>query len=89
MVLNENGVLSFIFPSNNILLVENLVQEKGFFMLCKTVVYPSAQKKSKRMMYRVGMKSSSTITSTICIREDGKYTEAYKELTKEYYLNLK
>jgi tRNA1Val (adenine37-N6)-methyltransferase len=91
-LLAEDGTLSIIIPSDNYSEAMEEANQHGFSMkrLCR--VYPKPQKPEKRIMaeFLKGPAKTGPMDESLIIEEEGRhqYSEAYKALTKDFYLNF-
>lgn len=87
--LSENGILSVIYPSNceeNIMLGIS-VSSLRFHTICD--VYTKDNKPCKRRMASFSKQDTEVINEHIIIRNtDNEYSEEYRHLTSDFYLNL-
>lgn len=88
-MLSPEGTLSMILPAeceSDVIYQGELARLK-VQRLCR--VHPRAGRKALRVMISLGLKNTAPQTSHIVIRESsGAYTEEYKALTRNFYLNF-
>lgn len=88
-LLNANGRLAVILPSGTGDLFEKLSSEHGLFLLKKTEIKPKPSKKVNRVLLEFGKQKAARVTGSLTVyNEDGTWSEAYKNLTREFYLYI-
>ena len=90
-VLDESGKFCLILPTLEADKFRNMAQKKGLYLSKLLRVKSRVDKDSdKRHLMQFEFKPTEFSEETIAIEEDERhsYTEAYKELTKAYYLNF-
>ena len=90
-LLNEEGVFSVILPyiESNIFIVQSAL--KGLFCNKRMDIKGVADKPIKRVLLQMSRKKSSDVINEILVIETSVrhcYTDKYKELTKNFYLNF-
>jgi len=88
-LLNPEGKLSLILPQTEgeELLVKAI--EDGFYLKRRVNIKPKSSKKANRIVIELSLKKQETEYKELIIREESnEYTNAYKELTKDFYLAL-
>lgn len=88
-LLAENGVFTVVIPAQN---ASDFIQECsscGLFLSERTDIKTTPRKEVKRSVLAFTKSMNSTKFSTLMMRaEDGEWSEEYKHLTKDFYLNL-
>ena len=90
-VLDESGKFCLILPTLEADKFRNMAQKKGLYLSKLLRVKSRVDKDSdKRHLMQFEFTPTEFSEETIAIEEDERhcYTEAYKELTKAYYLNF-
>lgn len=87
-LLNPHGKLVMIHPKDTAGKVWKEAEETGLYILQKLIIQPSPTHKPTRVISTLSMqKCMSPQTNTLCI-ETGKrhqFSDAYKELTRDYH----
>lgn len=88
-LLSKKGTFSLILPYEK---HENFIQlslQKHLFCKKKILVFPNDIKEPNRIIFEFSKTENNTISDKIVIRnkDTNKYTEQYRELTKDFYLN--
>lgn len=90
-VLDESGKFCLILPTLEADKFRNMAQKKGLYLSKLLRVKSRVDKDTdKRHLMQFEFKPTEFSEETIAIEEDQRhsYTQAYKELTKAYYLNF-
>ncbi|MFV0291165.1 MAG: hypothetical protein ACK5IJ_09790, partial [Mangrovibacterium sp.] len=90
-LLAEHGKISFIYPSKEIKLLEQVARENQLSMHRICHVKPSPSKPSHRLLVELRAEKPSEIQrSEICLRPNGSndYHEDYISLCKDFYLKM-
>lgn len=90
-VLDESGKFCLILPTLEADKFRNMAQKKGLYLSKLLRVKSRVDKDTdKRHLMQFEFKPTEFSEETIAIEEDERhsYTEAYKELTKAYYINF-
>ena len=90
-LMSEEGVFSVILPyiESNIFIVQSAM--KGLFCNKRLEIKGVADKPIKRVLLQMSRRKSSDVSSEILVVETNVrhcYTDKYKELTKDFYLNF-
>lgn len=87
-LLNENGTLSLILPYIEGTMFIIKAAEKGLFCIRQTNVLPNPGKKPKRLMLEFKKIKKPLVEQELIIELNKRheYSEAYKNLTKDFYL---
>lgn len=90
-LLHEKGKFCLILPKNEATLFRQMAESKGLYLSKLLRVRTRAEKDSeKRHLMQFEFKESEFSESTLVIEKDShrNYTDEYKDLTKDYYLNF-
>lgn len=87
-ILKPDGKLALILPITEAIIFTKLAENHQFYteIICDVLPYPNASANRKILLFQ--QKKTTPIHQTICIRnEDRSYSEEYKTLTNDFYLN--
>lgn len=89
-LLNPGGKFYVILPTKESELFRDMAEEHKLYLTKLTRVVTRTDKPEKRWLMRFEFTRKSFSEDSIIIEEDERhsYTDAYKELTKEYYLGF-
>lgn len=88
-LLKPDGCLSLILPLNEGEEMIKLAKEEGFHLKTRANIQPKPSKPDNRIVVELSLKKQESEYKELIIREENnEYTEAYKELTKDFYLAL-
>ncbi len=90
-LLDKKGRFCVILPNKEASIFRNIAESKGLHLSNLTRVRTKAnQDTEKRHLMQFEFESSSFSENTIVIEKDERheYTDEYKELTKDYYINF-
>lgn len=90
-LLHEKGKFCLILPKNEATLFRQMAESKGLYLSKLLRVRTRAEKDSeKRHLMQFEFKESEFSESTLVIEKDShrNYTDEYKDLTRDYYLNF-
>jgi len=89
-LLSENGTFGLILPFEKHEDFMQLSSNKQLFCKRKIIIFPNEKKKANRIILEFERFKNEVVTEEIIIRNSkaNKYSEQYKELTKEFYLNM-
>ncbi len=89
-LLNDNGRAVFILPSAEGNIFEELAHQKGLYLTRKCLIKSDPKKAPHRWLleFRLQHPDAVTITELYVHNEDGSFSEAYKTLTGDFYLNF-
>jgi tRNA1Val (adenine37-N6)-methyltransferase len=88
-MLTPEGRLCVIIPSNAYDEFRETARLSGFYLVKVLQVIPRAGKPANRVLLDFSKKPGVRQVNEICIRDAaGNYTQAYRLLTKDYYLKL-
>ncbi len=87
-LLNQTGKFYVILPTKESEVFREMAEEHKLYLTKLTRVVTRADKPEKRLLMRFEFTKRAFSEDSIVIEEDERhsYTEAYKELTREYYL---
>lgn len=89
LLLNENGCFYMIFPAENLIEIEKECEANQLFINEKLLIKPTTEKAEKRIIFQIGLHQKPLFSNTLIIEsERHQYSEAYKNLTKDFYLNF-
>ena len=90
-LLTDKGKFCVILPKNESAIFRDLAQSKGLYLSKLLRIRTRSEKDSeKRHLMQFEFKETEFSESTLVIEEDShrNYTQQYKDLTKDYYLNF-
>ncbi|MTI39641.1 tRNA1(Val) (adenine(37)-N6)-methyltransferase [Fulvivirga lutimaris] len=88
-LLTNNGRLSVIIPCNLEPQLANYGEEKGFFLIRKTLFYSKKGNKPERSLLCLSkIEQNLEPNNLVHYNDDGTWTEGYKNLTKDYHIKL-
>lgn len=90
-LLNDKGKFCLILPKNEAAIFRKIAEQKGLYLSKLLRIRTRADKESeKRHLMQFEFKETEFSESTLVLEENesGSYTAAYKEFTKDYYLNF-
>ncbi|MDY0101894.1 MAG: methyltransferase [Lentimicrobium sp.] len=89
-LLSKNGILSLILPIKEAKLFHGYAVNSGLYMTKQLSVTPLKNKPPNRMLMEFSKQPAEKgVSESLTIRNiDGTYTDAYKSLTKDFYLNF-
>jgi tRNA1Val (adenine37-N6)-methyltransferase len=89
-ILDKNGRFCVIIPKDDEINFTNICFEKNLFLNKILNVKPTPSKLPKRVLLEFSFENSVTVLDEIIIEENGRhqYSEKYKELTKDFYINF-
>ncbi len=86
-ILSAKGVFKLILPVNEGVIFKKLALQKGLFCSESIFIKPKTSKPSNRVIMSFSNQNiAETESEFIIYNEDNTQTEAYKNLTSEYYL---
>lgn len=92
MLLNEQGRLNLILPYIEGLRFEELAKNYGFYVRKITEVFTKSNKPVERLLMSFSKKEGFVEKESIAIQKDSNlrndWTDEYKKLTEDFYLNL-
>lgn len=88
-LLKPNGTLSVILPQNEGVEFTKKALKDGFYLKSRTEIKPKPSKSANRVVIELCLVQQDNHVKQLIIREENnEYTQAYKELTKDFYLAL-
>jgi len=88
--LSEKGKFSLVLPYQEFEAVQQLAVQHNFKIQRLSTVKPVEHKPPHRILLQVGRLEKELDVTEITIRRlDGSYTDSYKRLTEDYYLDSK
>jgi len=88
-ILNPTGTLALIIPVMEIRGLQNLLFENRLFFRRWTEIKPKPSKPANRVLLQIGKTPTEQYSSALTIyNNDNSFTEAYKELTRDFYLKF-
>lgn len=89
-LLEPNGLLALILPVEEAVIFIQLAEKARLFLTRKTEVQPSITKKVNRVLMEFSHTKTDTETGNLIIyaASGSDYTEQYKLLTRDFYLNF-
>lgn len=86
--LSPNGKLALVLPIDAFEKIESLTNHFKLSIHRNCTIFPKANKPAHRMLLEITKSKKPVINSAMKIRtETGAYTDEYKILTQEFYLN--
>lgn len=86
-LLTSRGTLVVIYPFDLFDKILEIAQTERFFITKTCTVYPTQTSKAKRILIEMSLDPASTEESKLTIEiERHVYTEAFQNLTREFYL---
>lgn len=90
-LLDDKGKFCLILPKNEAIIFRELAQQKGLYLskLMRVRTKPSIETEKRHLM-QFEFKETEFSESTLIIESEKHfdYTQEYKDLTKDYYLNF-
>lgn len=89
-LIAPNGVFAVIIPFDQITSFLNIAFIEGFHCFQKLIIYPTPKKPANRVIieFRSNRFNKSTEENLTIRDESGNFTEQYKTLTSDFYLNF-
>ncbi len=90
-LLTPNGKIAIILPADSVKTIKNLAEKENLQILRETEVRPNNLKKPHRYLLELGKADKVIIKkSTLLIHNEdsNSFTDNYKILTREFYLNF-
>jgi tRNA1Val (adenine37-N6)-methyltransferase len=90
-LLQKDGIFWVILPAEGMPDLQQCLAKAGLYLQTRISIYPKIDKSCNRQIAAYRKTASASVTErSLCIRlADNSYTEAYKELTSAFYLQLK
>ncbi|GAC1532606.1 MAG: methyltransferase [Sediminibacterium sp.] len=86
--LAPQGRFALLLPYHRSVYFKTLAVAEGFYMEEEMLVKQTTMHDYFRSMQLYGRKNRKPVETTLCIQENGKYTDDFVALLKAYYLNL-
>ena len=87
--LSDNGVIGLVYPAEDKRFLYDSFFKVGFHQKRVCEVYSKRSKPLSRILVEFSKSFSETKKEELVIyNDDSSYTQQYKELTKEYYINF-
>jgi tRNA1Val (adenine37-N6)-methyltransferase len=87
-LLSPSGHFAILLPYHRVAFFEDLATTNGYHLHKKTLVQQTPKHSYFRGMLVFGYAKKEAITNNIIIKEDNDYTEAFRRLLKDYYLQF-
>ena len=89
-LLAPDGILALILPVDQAVQFSKAIGEKGIFPKRLTEVKPKPVKPANRYLMEFSKKSTAVVKDSLAIYTDSgaEYSEQYKNLTRDFYLNF-
>ena len=88
-LLTEEGRCAFIFPESALKDIESLAQQNRLYLKRIAMIAPNEKKPANRVLVEMSKSESSTETDSLQIyNNDGSWSDKFKTLTRDYYLNF-
>ncbi len=89
-LLSTDGIFAFILPVQEAQSLIAIAQSYHLYLNRSCLVFSKEGKQPNRLMGELSRSEYTLIQETLCIRTiDGKYSQAYRNLTEPFYLMLK
>lgn len=89
-LISTNGIFSVIIPYDQMTSFLNIALLAGLYCKHKLIIYPTPKKPANRIILGFSLNRPLNLThEKLTIRDDfGNYTDQYKILTKDFYLDF-
>jgi tRNA1Val (adenine37-N6)-methyltransferase len=88
-LLNESGKACIILPVNESVILKEYALKHGLQCNLQTAVVSKAGLRPNRLLMEFSRQKGELIISSVCIlNENSEYTEEFKTLTKDFYLDF-
>ncbi len=87
-LLTDDGKASFVLPITEGEAFIQIALGEGFYLSRYTKVKPTERKPCHRLLFELSKTPSDTQTSELVIHQNGAYSEAFIELTQDFYLKM-
>lgn len=89
-LLSPDGVFSVILPAGEARIFNALAEEKGLFAVRVLLVYPTPASDVKRVAAEFTYRRGPFSTEKLTVEDGGRhlYSEDYRRLTKDFYLDF-
>ncbi len=85
-LLSESGKFCVILPYSTHSKFVHLCSKIGLYLSKKNIIYPTEKKSPNRVLLQFTKRILPTKEETLLIRQNGKYSAQYLQLTREFYL---
>ena len=86
--IRADGVFALLLPYRRLEACLQHASDNGFFLCEKILVHQTEKHAPFRVMLLFGLTETVTQSSSIIIKQEAKYTDAFTALLKDYYLAL-
>lgn len=89
-LLTDNGKICIILPFDQLEITKNYIASSALYLTRITYIKPNKQKNPVRILVQIENKFKKQLSEEFVIETDtrGIYSEEYKNLTKDFYLNF-
>ena len=88
-MLSENGYFNFVYPTHQTAKILKFAKKANLYLSQTTVVFPNKQKSSKRTLFSFTKNEQAIYAKELIIKNsNGTFTQDYKDLTKDFYINF-
>lgn len=88
-LLSPNGTFSFVYPTQETDAIIRTANQLKLYLVSQTIVIPTPNKPSKRTLFSFSKtKRNLEIDELLIEHQRGEFSNDYKELTKDFYLNF-
>jgi tRNA1Val (adenine37-N6)-methyltransferase len=88
-LLRENGRLAVVLPMDALDDFRERARLAGFYLSRKTIVIPKAGKQPKRVLLEFSVSACYPESGELVILSEAhQYTDEFKALTRDFYLNF-
>lgn len=87
-LLKPNGSFDIILPFTEGNLFVHTAQLKGLYCQRKTIIYAKKVKPVERQLLSFSPEKSELVSDEMVMHDSNGHTEAYKQLTRDFYLNF-
>ncbi|MBW6492245.1 MAG: methyltransferase [Lentimicrobium sp.] len=88
-LLNSNGRFSLILPKTQADLFVKIAFGENLFLERQLIISPFQNRAANRILLEFSKKIHENVTiDTLFIRSNNSYADAYKQLTRDFYLNF-
>ncbi len=89
-LLSDSGIFAMVTPAEHLPKLKVIASDKSLFLIRQTNVYPTPKAKVKRVLLEFSKTEKPIIIDDITIEvARHRYTDEYKALTKDFYLDMK
>ena len=87
-LIDYEGVFALIWPFDRRDELLKEAERVGLFLKRETVVFTAQHKHPSRVLAEFSLAAQTPDVDQIVIQENGKYTEMYRQLLKDFYLDF-